>query len=755
MTETSTQHGAEALRRVEAWLAQQRGQRTLRAQEGLLLEVEELGGATSSYAYDGRGDLVSITEQCGRAATFFYDERRRLSKVVDADGASSTYAYTEDDRLCEILRGGVRRSFEYDSRGRLTCASRGSAGAVVYRYDERSRVVEGRTSEVSTEQEFDELNRVRVIRQTLDGVCLTARLDYDADGRLSQLALPGGATPIRYAWDEKGRPEAVAVGGREIVRFEYDEGQRSCAVRYANGVSERTQADAVDARPRRLEVLARGGQTLLSRTNDYEPSGQLRSDGECAYEYDSLGRLTRAESLTGGGRWDYAYDALGRRVAARGERFDCDERGRPVRVTRPCGESVTLCYDGHGRLTHRCAPEGESVYRYDDAGQLREVLCDGDVAAQFTYDHKGRLAAMHTARGTERYLYGPADELFAVTDGQGRPLRLFVRTPFGCLAEIRGAAGDGALLFLHQDERGTCLLVTDERGDVAARPHLDPFGAGVDGGSGAPVTFCGRLWHARVGLYYFGARWYDPALGRFITPDAYTARPDDARLVLAPGEATAQVRRREQLLQDWLKRPATRDLYAFCANDPVNCVDPNGHWSFGRVLLSILGAIWTLPNTLIGLLVEILCLVGEVIRWLVWLVTAGHVTWETPGFDVAASGRLNAFALVFSGGWLGSFPRLLGLTFGNVFFVYKDWRNTPAIAAGGDVAPTAYGGAVTFPRAEALYEHELRHTNQYGWFGPFYHLGLPVFGVYEWDLILHGGYRGSHLEADASAHGGI
>src|SRR5205823_4492562 len=142
------------------------------------------------------------------------------------------------------------------------------------------------------------------------------------------------------------------------------------------------------------------------------------------------------------------------------------------------------------------------------------------------------------------------------------------------------------------------------------------------------------LWYAEIGLLYFGARWYDPDLGRFLTPDSYTGAPDDLRLVnpLRPGSQQAAAR--AEILGEWLKQPRVRNPYAFCANDPVGRVDPNGHWSFGGVLLSLLGAIWTLPNTLFGLLVEITCLVGEVVRWLVWLVTLGHVSWETPGFDV-------------------------------------------------------------------------------------------------------------------------
>ena len=212
---------------------------------------------------------------------------------------------------------------------------------------------------------------------------------------------------------------------------------------------------------------------------------------------------------------------------------------------------------------------------------------------------------------------------------------------------------------------------------------------------------------------------------------------------------------RAQILGDWLRQPRLRNRHAYCANDPVNRFDPDGHWSFGGVLLSLLGVLWTLPNTAFGLAVEVSCLLGEVVRWLVWLFSLGHVSWQTPGFDVAASGRLNAFALVFKGGWLGSFESLLGITFGNVIFVNGEYQNNPAWQALPDpVTPPAYNGTVTIAKSQALYEHELRHVNQYGWWGPFFHLGLPLFGVYEWDVILNG-YQNASFEKDARDHGGF
>jgi hypothetical protein len=109
---------------------------------------------------------------------------------------------------------------------------------------------------------------------------------------------------------------------------------------------------------------------------------------------------------------------------------------------------------------------------------------------------------------------------------------------------------------------------------------------------------------------------------------------------------------------------------------------------------------------------------------------------------------------VFKGGWLGSFESLLGITFGNVFFVYGKWDQNPYSSGPGDVYPPAYDGKVAIPKNEALYEHELRHTNQYAWFGPFFHLGLPIFGVYVWDVILHG-YQDAWFERDARDHAGL
>jgi len=63
--------------------------------------------------------------------------------------------------------------------------------------------------------------------------------------------------------------------------------------------------------------------------------------------------------------------------------------------------------------------------------------------------------------------------------------------------------------------------------------------------------YTGQLEQATIGLYYYGARWYDPALGRFTQPDT-----------IVPLES--------QGVQAW-------DRYAYVNNSPVNYTDPTGH----------------------------------------------------------------------------------------------------------------------------------------------------------------------------------
>src|SRR6266536_160547 len=493
------QPAGEALRRVEDWLRHDRGQRRVLQPSPRLTVVEETGAGRSEYTYDRRGDVVAIVEASGARTTYAYDHLRRLVRV-DQPAGTTHYTYGESDRLVGVDDRGTARRFEHDETGRIT--------------------------------------RIQ----------------------------PGGALPVGYRWDARGRPGTVALGDQVIARYDYDDARRLQSVRFANGVVERTRADPVDARPLRREVL-RGGQVLFERAYAYGPSGQLVADGQRRYAYDELGRMVAVEDPRSGARWRYRYDGQDNRTEAEAAEAEAvtgswrcgyDAENRLVEL-HAGGERVPVEHDRLGRRTRT----GQWAYRYDDAAQLVQVRRLGDRVARLTYDHKGRLVLARFADRAERYLYGPDDELVAVTDEAGRPQRLFVRTPLGPLAELRGPVEAGEVLFLHTDHQGTCHLATDRSGEVAARLAYSPFGLPLAAPGALRPLFGGRLWHPELRLYAVGARWYDPELGRFLTPDSYTGAPDDERLVHPLWPASRQALARGQILGDWLRRPRVRNRYAY------------------------------------------------------------------------------------------------------------------------------------------------------------------------------------------------
>ena len=764
MTALAARAPLASMTTIEAWLRAQAGRRELGVSDGRVETVREPDGAACAYEYDARGDLVALHDPLAGTTRMRYDEERRLIELAEPDGTTTACAYDADGALTALAAGDHALRFERDAAGRLTRRHATGADSAVYRYDERGRLASARTSSIETEYSYDPNGQLAAIAQTRDGARIEARFTYDGRGRLTALALPGSPRTIAYRWDAADRPSEVTIAERATIRFTYDRGAGTARTAFPNGVESLVEADPSDGRILATQV-ARGAETLFAERYAYAPAGEILGDGEREYRYDALGRLVRA----GGAAFTYdAHDNLIRATSgvtdvnahADADVRTHDARDRIVSITARDGTAERFEHDARGRLARRCAATGEWTYRYDGADNLVDVLRDAERVAAFEYDHDGRLARAQTAAGAERYLYDAGGALLAITADDGAPRVLIVRTSLGVLAEVHGALGDGALAFHHTDRRGSTRVVTAENGAVLARHGYAPFGAprttaaaDAHGAAHAPC-YTGNRWYPEIALYRFAGRWYDPRLARFLTPDTYTARPDDARLLSPAFTGREQAASRALLLDDWLRRPRLRNRYAYCGNDPVNATDPDGHWSFGGFVLSLLGAIWTLPNTLIALVLEILILIGEVIRWIVWVVTIGHVSWPTPGFDAAASSRLNAFALVFRGGWLSALNLFTGLTIGNVIFVEADWENDPRILGQPDVHPAPYGGTVTLTRAQAFYEHELRHTNQYGWLGPFFLLGMPVFGFYVWDIIING-YDNSILEKDAARYGGL
>ncbi len=106
--------------------------------------------------------------------------------------------------------------------------------------------------------------------------------------------------------------------------------------------------------------------------------------------------------------------------------------------------------------------------------------------------------------------------------------------------------------FYHLDDLGSVRLITDDLGKVSARLSYSPFG-NPEGPASEPAgtyRFAGRDFERSTGLYYVGARYLDPMIGRFISPDATSLSGSDS--------------------QSW-------NLYAYALNNPLGWRDVSGY----------------------------------------------------------------------------------------------------------------------------------------------------------------------------------
>lgn len=80
----------------------------------------------------------------------------------------------------------------------------------------------------------------------------------------------------------------------------------------------------------------------------------------------------------------------------------------------------------------------------------------------------------------------------------------------------------GVFVYQYTDQLGSTGVT---RGAAAGTQLYDPYGATRYGGAGVAYQYTGQRNEASLGIYYYGARWYDPSIGRFMQADSIV--PED------------------------------------------------------------------------------------------------------------------------------------------------------------------------------------------------------------------------------------
>lgn len=479
---------------------------------GRKTQMKDPDSGTSSFGYDSGGRMVWRKDAKGQVTTFVYDAINRMTSKA-ATGLTATWAYDQ------VAAG-------YFNIGHVTTVTEPSGiGTTTFKYDAAGRKVQS--------------------TRTLYGTSYTMKKGYDAGGRELWTTYPDNDTlgtpskPLTY--DGAGRP--LAIPGI-VDSAQYDARGEAIEQTNANGTITKRAFDYRRFWLTHISTVA-GSTTLqyLSYLRDLE--GKITSvsspfaDEGWSYQYDQH-RMTVASSSDLRHVDTYRYDQLGNVI------FNSHLGSYTYPVSGPTSVRP-----------HAVSTAGGNAYSYDANGNMiagagRTIAYDANNlptninGVTFAYDADGMRVRKGHGSTTTYYL----GDGYEVTGG--------VVTRYIEFGGVLVARRVGSTTYwLHTDHLGSVNVETTSTGATVQRQKYFAFGDRLETDTSLLESrgFTGQRQDDETGLFYLHARYYDPHLARFISPD--------------PTIPTSEV--------------VGLNRYAYAGNDPVNHTDRNGLGWFSRL----------------------------------------------------------------------------------------------------------------------------------------------------------------------------
>ncbi|MGA8855844.1 MAG: RHS repeat-associated core domain-containing protein, partial [Candidatus Bathyarchaeia archaeon] len=353
----------------------------------------------------------------------------------------------------------------------------------------------------------------------------------------------------------------------------YRKNNEMATVSYGNGVRTAYSYDQL-GRTTRIHTW-NSTATLLDLNYAYDANGNptgVNGGGE-TYGYDELNRLTSASGPFG--TLSYSYDQVGNRLSevVNGTGTTTYSYGNYNKLLS--AGSATYTYDNNGNTVSKSSDSNSWTYAYDYENRLKQVNLNGQSVLQALYDGDGRRIQTVTGDTTVyHYLAGSWDSAYV------KDLSTGVTTDIVFAGGFRvGKVQGGVNYYYHLDRLGSVRLVTQSANIQSFTAKYLPYGTPYGTSGSESFQYTGKQLDVSTGLYYYGYRYYDGEVGRFISEDKVPQRPNAP---LNPGGIA-----RSQVLDEYGSeplQPQSLNLYVYAMNNPLRYVDPTG----GQALLPIL-----------------------------------------------------------------------------------------------------------------------------------------------------------------------
>ncbi len=437
-----------------------------------------------------------------------YGPMGRVERLIEAGIKQTQYLYDSKGRLQTIIKpNGDHLNHEYDDWGRLArYFSRDYDYHYTYDLNDCVLSIYDTTTQKKTTRTYDSLNNI--LQEDLAND-LSLFNSYDNQSRRILLTLPD-STSIAYSYDGVFLHQVLRKG----IGYTYAE--------------------------RNLEGLLLKAilpQDLGEITIQRDPLGRLKQCTSSFYtsqlSYDAVGNLTqnKFQDSLGKQKCTYQFDDLDQLISEEEHTYHFDSLYNRLKKDTLDHEVNTLC-----QITH----DGHTPHLFDANGNL---LSNG--IRKFTYDSQDRLIAIDEKNTRIEYEYDPLHRrLSKKVFIQGKQTKydrylwdgdneIGVIDQNGIIQELRilgeGMGAEIGAAVLYELKGKTYIPLHDHQGSVTTLVDLNTknpiecyrytaYGEELTDHNLSPWRFSSKRVED-TGLIFFGRRYYNPELGRWITQD--------------------------------------------------------------------------------------------------------------------------------------------------------------------------------------------------------------------------------------------
>ena len=502
---------------------------------GELIKVRHALNCELDDPLNSDNDYITVSDECE-----YYSETRVLTYVV----GTTKYVYNYDRTTGELID-----STEYENNV--------------------EKIKYGIT-------EYDKYGRQKTATFTLDSeetMAYTYMYKSDYEDSVKVVKLPNNVTSI-FETDELGRLTQRTVSN-VVLSTKYE---------YCNNKNNATYTTPLVSKETHSHISSKFAvyQYTYDSNNNILTVKDASDALLVSYEYDGLNRLIR-ENIVGGNTTVFKYDNGGNLQYKKEYTYSAATGKTYTDLLNGTGKTISYGYGISSNKDLLTSYNGSGTLEYDNYGNPKKwfkhsannsslgytlqwghvsnliAITDNDAGKRYTYKYNDQgIRTEKVVNGVAHSYYLQGEQIIAERYGNNL-IKFYYDTTGVC-----GFNYNGTDYYYQKNIQGDILRIFDKNGNLKAEYSYDAWGKCTIKSNVSniatinPFRYRGYYFDSEIGLYYLNARYYDPEIGRFISPDSI----------------------------DYVESENINglNLYVYCINNPIIYVDPSGH-ALGFILI--------------------------------------------------------------------------------------------------------------------------------------------------------------------------